>query len=532
MRSGIVILFLFLGWTVQAQFSPGDLSEAHKHLEGMSNCASCHEAGNKVPDPKCLDCHREVQSLINQDRGYHSSDEVQTKTCVECHSEHHGRGFNSVRVDEDAFDHSLTGYELEGEHGRIDCRECHQPSNIANSEIRDRQGTYLGMGTTCLTCHTDYHQGTLVSRCTDCHNIESFRPAPGFDHAETEYPLTGAHREVDCIDCHEKGVRYGEEYQAFSGVSHNECTDCHNDEHNGRFGQNCLECHTIFSWTRLKSNTNFDHDLTDYPLEGQHKNVECIECHTSGRYAAPLSFSRCDDCHDDYHEGDFTTSAGKRDCAECHNVMQPFTWSSYSIPDHNESDWPLEGAHIATPCFACHKPDEQPKWSFALESTACVSCHDDVHDGLISEKYYPNKTCESCHSSITWARVDFDHNTTDWELEGAHASVDCRECHWVEEGEKHQEFMGRSTDCASCHTNPHGAQFEEGGVTDCLRCHTLSSEWNIATFDHNSTEFPLDGKHASLDCVECHLSKLDEDGVERVEYNIDSFECIDCHGSD
>ncbi|NVK04301.1 MAG: cytochrome C [Flavobacteriia bacterium] len=532
MRRLLSILLLLCGVCAYAQFSPGELSEAHSHLEGMSNCSSCHEAGNRVPDVKCLDCHNEIESLINLDRGYHSSSEVQTKTCVDCHSEHHGRSFNSVRVDEDGFNHSLTGYELDGAHNRIECRDCHQPTNIANRDIRKRTDTYLGLGSTCLSCHTDYHQGTLGSSCTDCHNIEDWRPAPGFDHDETDYALTGAHREVECVDCHEIGTRYGEEYQAFSGIDFGECLDCHRDEHEGRFGRNCTECHSIFSWTQMKSNNTFNHDLTDYPLEGKHNEVECIECHTSGRNSQPLAFGRCDDCHDDYHEGEFTTTRGKRDCAECHNVMQNFTWSSYSISEHNETDWPLEGAHMATPCFACHKPDEEPRWSFALESTSCVSCHDDVHEGYISEQYYPEKTCESCHSSNTWSSVEFDHTRTDWALEGAHESIDCRECHWRGEDDVQvQEFSGLNTDCATCHDNPHGRQFEVSGTTDCLRCHSLSTVWNIATFDHSSTEFPLDGKHAQLECAECHQPKIDDDGVERVEYVIDAFQCIDCHGS-
>lgn len=532
MRWIFFIGFFLSAGIIQAQFSPGDLSEAHKHLEGMSNCASCHEAGNRVPDVKCLDCHTEISTLINRSRGYHASADVQSKTCIDCHSEHHGRGFNSVRVDEEEFDHELTGYELEGEHGRIDCRECHQPTNIANADLRKRSETYLGLGSTCLSCHTDYHQGTLGSNCADCHNIESFRPAPKFDHEDSDYPLRGAHTQVDCIECHQKTTRFNQEFQEFTGLAHNQCLDCHKDEHEGKFGSNCLECHTINSWSQLKSNAAFDHNLTDFPLEGRHVNVECAECHTSGRYATPLQHARCDDCHDDYHRGNFGQKGLGKDCAECHNVNQAFTWTSYSLGEHNESEWPLEGAHMATPCYSCHKPEENSRWSFAMEDTRCVSCHDNVHEGFISDAYYPNQACEVCHTPDQWESVRFDHDETGWSLEGAHEVVDCKACHWVTEGGvEHQEFQGRSTDCASCHTNPHGNQFEKEGVTDCLRCHSLLNEWNIATFNHSSTEFPLDGKHANLECASCHKPEVDREGIERVVYKIESFECIDCHGS-
>ncbi len=33
---------------VYGQISPGDLSNAHKDLEGMSNCTKCHVLGDKV----------------------------------------------------------------------------------------------------------------------------------------------------------------------------------------------------------------------------------------------------------------------------------------------------------------------------------------------------------------------------------------------------------------------------------------------------------------------------------------------------
>ena len=49
-----------------AQISPGKLTDAHAHLEGMGNCTQCHDLGNKVPDQKCLACHTEIDQLINQ----------------------------------------------------------------------------------------------------------------------------------------------------------------------------------------------------------------------------------------------------------------------------------------------------------------------------------------------------------------------------------------------------------------------------------------------------------------------------------
>ncbi|NVK28071.1 MAG: cytochrome C [Flavobacteriia bacterium] len=529
------ILFFLVGSFVGfAQFSPGELSEAHKHLEGTSNCTQCHSIGAEINDTKCLECHTEISSLIDDSRGYHSSNEVQQKTCIDCHSEHHGRRFDAVRFDTDKFDHNLTGYELEGAHDRIECRDCHISENIADSEIAKRKDTYLGLDEACLSCHTDYHQGTLPVSCTDCHTMEEWSPAAKFDHAETEFPLRGSHANVDCIECHKESVRNGEEFQEFANVPFSKCTDCHTDVHNGRFGTRCTDCHTEQSWLQLKAGNRFDHNLTDYPLEGLHAEVSCVECHKGNSYSQSMAHANCLDCHDDYHEGDFTLSDGTiEDCASCHTVARPFTYSSYSIDQHQQSQYPLEGAHLATPCFACHQTETQ-EWEFSWESTDCITCHANIHDGFISEKYYPGQNCEACHNPETWSSVAFDHSQTDWLLEGAHAEVGCAECHWEPQRTRtneNQVFIGSSMDCASCHDNPHGTQFEVEGTTDCIRCHTVDNAWNISSFDHSTTQFPLTGQHSNVECKECHYSEADDNGEERVVYKIPQFECVDCHGT-
>ena len=150
-----------------------------------------------------LICHTEIKSLMDLDRGYHASIEVRIEDCATCHSDHHGRSFDMARFDEENFDHDLAGYPLEGKHKIIDCRDCHKADFIDDDEIRKREETFLGLDTECISCHDDYHQGTLSNDCASCHDIEAFRPAPYFDHDETDYALLGQHRTVDCIECHQ-----------------------------------------------------------------------------------------------------------------------------------------------------------------------------------------------------------------------------------------------------------------------------------------------------------------------------------------
>lgn len=533
------IAFLILAGSagLKAQFSPGELSQAHARLEGLTNCTQCHQLGRKIAEQKCLDCHEIIQNYVNNDRGYHASTEVQNKTCVNCHSEHHGRSFNSAKFEEDQFDHKLTGYTLKGKHAQIeDCRKCHKPEYISSSIISKREGTFLGMGTACLDCHKDYHQGTLDKDCLQCHSFETFEEAPRFDHKEANFVLEGAHQEVDCIKCHAKSQREGKDFQQFNNIAFQKCTDCHDDVHSGKFGTSCTDCHSVNSWIRLKANNKFDHNLTDYPLEGLHQQVSCKECHTSGDHSLPLAFGQCLDCHDDYHQGELTTVGGTpQDCQQCHSVQKPFSYSSYSIDEHQSSSYPLEGAHLATPCFACHKANQDQRWNFDFTSTDCVRCHDNIHKGNISEKFIPNEDCTHCHNTNSWAQVEFDHSTTEWTLAGKHTEVSCRECHFepsqtIDLGFV-QHFTGLSTECITCHNNVHGDQFAVSGATECTRCHTQDYQWKASLFDHSKTEFPLTGKHAVVACKECHKAEINDGGEKQVIYKIESFECIDCHGS-
>ena len=74
-RRGIAaaaVLLGFWGATAHAQMSPGDLSQAHKDLEGPLKCVSCHASGAGAEQLKCLDCHEEIRRRL----GEASADEV------------------------------------------------------------------------------------------------------------------------------------------------------------------------------------------------------------------------------------------------------------------------------------------------------------------------------------------------------------------------------------------------------------------------------------------------------------------------
>ena len=74
--------------------------------------------------------------------------------------------------------------------------------------------------------------------------------------------------------------------------------------------------------------------------------------------------------------------------------------------------------------------DKEEHWHFRNIGTTCVDCHEDIHEGFIAESFYPDQDCASCHSQDNWVDVDFDHDQTDWPLDGKHVDVACSECHF------------------------------------------------------------------------------------------------------
>ena len=530
-RSSLHIVLLIFTNSLFAQISPGDLTDAHKELEGMGNCTQCHVLGERLPSSaKCLDCHDDIQGLMDNNHGYHSSQEVRSKECVDCHSEHHGRNFDMMRFDQDNFDHDLTTYTLEGQHDVIDCRECHNPDYIQDPEFTKREDTFLGLVHDCTSCHEDFHQGTLTNNndCASCHDIEAFRPAPLFDHDDTEYPLEGAHIDVDCLECHPMTTRNGKEFQEFADIVFNDCIACHEDSHQQQLPGACMQCHETESFSSFIGDESFDHNATEFELKGSHQTVACFECHQ--QTSDPLVVfqdhfgveeNACFTCHeeDDVHEGKLGT-----DCAQCHNEESWLSLGDLSDFNHDLTDYPLEGKHIPVDCKECHTTEN---YTDPIDFAQCMNCHEDYHEGEF-ETNGISPDCAECHSLLagfeeTTYTVEM-HAETDFALEGAHIATPCFECHlekekWV--------FRDIAAECIDCHDDIHDSQFLVAGVNDCARCHDPEN-WYPRLFDHVNTEFPLEGRHADVDCSGCHQTYEKED-KSIVEYKIKRFECVDCH---
>ncbi|MEI7644879.1 MAG: cytochrome c3 family protein [Chloroflexales bacterium] len=202
-------------------------------------CASCHVNNVFKGTPTtCVACHQKDDAH----KGAFGTD------CASCHT---ASGWGQV-----SFDHSKTAFPLTGAHTKAGCTNCH-----ANN-------VYKGTPTTCVACHAEpqKHLGQFGTNCAACHTTTNWDAA--FDHSKTAFPLTGAHTNAGCANCHANNVYKG---------TPTTCVACHADPqaHLGQFGTDCAACHSTSSW----KNATFKHN---FPLNhGGEGQIPCATCHTN-----------------------------------------------------------------------------------------------------------------------------------------------------------------------------------------------------------------------------------------------------------
>lgn len=354
-----------------------------------AKCADCHgPTGKQIFKFKsaqakfCIDCHQNVH--IDQ-----FSKTFSAQSCTTCHD-------TKTFKNRLPFDHNKTRYKLTGAHEKLKCQECHQPQsriesiqwpniNKKESPRRLQPGKYLFPEVSkkqCLTCHEDYHQGQLDSRCTQCHTEKAWKPY-SFDHnTQSTFPLKFKHAEAKCSECH----KYGKQTISYKGAQRrvvqfkplsNQCGDCHKDPHKGNLGPRCQECHIEKDW---KVTRTFHKNFT---LTGVHYTLACAECHKDGRKLAGMS-QQCYTCHqkDDVHSGTLPN------CKECHTQH---LWE-LSRFKHSLTRFPLRGAHRTLDCMECHK-----NGVYNGLNSQCVSCHLADYNANPIPEHNGNLDCAQCH---------------------------------------------------------------------------------------------------------------------------------------
>ena len=410
--------------------------------------------------------------------------------------------------------------------GVTNCLKCHE---VGKSHVESK----------CLECHKEvaflregsrgFHARGAAGQCGDCHpehGGQDFEiiawPAGGqkqFDHSQAGWKLDGKHASLQCDQCHTP--RFHEEKTAqlrpgglrkdsWMGLP-TECTACHKDVHDGRFGVDCRTCHQTIGWKELRENA-FDHKQTRYPLLGLHASTACAACHKNGYEKLP-QFTECRSCHADRHQGQATINAQDQDCAACHTV-NGFLPSTFDIARHEQSQYPLAGRHRQVACRNCHGTREAT-FRFRLQSGRCSDCHADAHAGQFKKR--PDAgACSACHDVQGFQKSSFtvaDHENLKFPLWGAHSAVSCQGCHARAQSSDSRKSLGaaaiafrfNSFDCVVCHVEPHG---ETLGRQDehCLQCHNASrfvpSQVDAAM--HAQFKYALGGSHLAVGCADCH----------------------------
>jgi len=558
LRSGLplVILCALAGICVPsapAQISPGPLARAHQSLDGPTNCTQCHDLKRGASQLKCLECHTEIRDRLAGRRGLHATFTGPNPTgqeCAKCHSDHNGVNFALVRwvPNRESFEHAKTGFALEGKHAGIACEQCHKAGNIpaanrAGIQVKDLNRTYLGLSRDCVSCHGDEHRGQVGADCARCHTLAAWKPASRFNHANSKYPLTGAHEKLDCAKCHTV-IQGAKPYIKYTGLSFAKCSGCHTDPHKGAFSAPCETCHNTSSWTRIAQLQGFDHSKTKFPLLGKHQTVACSDCHTKGDFKTPVAHAQCMDCHQDAHHGQFSARAYHGECATCHNES---SWkpSTFGVKEHAATRYSLEGVHVSVDCEKCHVP-KGPKGKdteFVNTATQCKDCHQDIHKGQFAAAPSLSR-CEICHdlknkgfrpSLFALAR----HKDTRFPLTGAHIAVACGDCHKaVPKGSLIAvKYRFDDRNCTVCHDDPHRGEFRaamevkgpNGAATGCEACHS-TVKWNELThFDHAATKFPLTGAHRGVACIDCHRPPALEVTLKNADFAAAPKLCSGCH---
>jgi len=314
--------------------------------------------------------------------------------------------------------------------------------------------------------------------------------------------------EEDCEKCHVKFDRNAQDRL---------CADCHKDVgedlrsktglHGRMKSQACKSCHTDHKGREAQiasfDKSKFDHAATEYALRGGHQKVDCAKCHlpSAPKKTYRVAARNCVDCHrkDDTHKG----SLGAK-CADCHTENN---WKEAKF-DHGTTRFALTGKHEAVKCADCHKNAQ-----YKDTPMACLACHkkDDKHKTLFGDK------CDTCHSAKDWKTIKFNHDAdTHYALLGKHRVAKCESCHV---GNLYRDKL--TTKCFDCHRkdDKHKGTLGE----NCVSCHTERDWKEPAKFDHDKSVFPLLGKHAKVQCKDCHKDNMFKEAPKT---------CIGCHKKD
>jgi hypothetical protein len=291
-----------------------------------------------------------------------------------------------------------------------------------------------------------------------------------FDHLTTGFELQGAHRDLSCEYCHQKGV--------FRGTP-----------------RTCVGCHTI--GTRIGATPR---PATHIPTQD-----DCQLCHSVYNFAPIFRM-------------DHTQARGA--CFSCHNGVSAMGKNPGHIPSDNN-------------CDACHttnafNPARMQHASLVVKAmtTSCRGCHSGVQAATMPRNHVPTtQDCGSCHGTLSWTPARFDHTGI---------AGNCQSCHnGATATGKVASHMTTTLDCSTCHHYPSWSSItfvhtsaeypgDHRNSPECIKCHTTNTDkatWQFASYRPG--------------CGGCHAGAFKPEGhdktVDGLKYNISELQ--NCAGA-
>jgi hypothetical protein len=205
------------------------------------------------------------------------------------------------------------------------------------------------------------------------------------------------------------------------------------------------------------SRTAFDHLTTGFELIGQHRDLNCEQCHVNAIFKGT-----------------------PRNCAACHGVGAQVRATAKPL------------THILTSnrCESCHTPvafNPAVNFDHAEVQGGCSTCHNNVQaQGKPPTHIVTDLECNACHSTIGWAGAVFNH-------------------------------AGVTQGCAGCHngsgaTGPPANHVPIGAIAaaTCEGCHTPTNytSWKMANATGTAPPAMVHTADSIVVCSTCHEAGL------------------------
>lgn len=511
------------------------LAKPVTHVPTVLSCDICHTTTAFRPasfthsptDTNCLSCHNGSTAL-----GKNATHIPTTAQCSSCHG-------NYIAFAPATMSHTATA----GPVAAGNCSTCHGGSYLAVN-AQTKSATHIGTSAQCDSCHlstttwaTAAFNHALASppatgRCSTCHNGSTALGKP-----TNHIPTT-----AQCDTCHNNYVAFNPALMNHTGLA-GQCSTCHSGSylfanalakpvsHIPTTAQ-CDSCH-VNGFTAWSPST-----MNHTGLAGQ-----CSTCH-SGAYLAQnaqakspthvVTNAQCDTCHNStvtWANATFSHApSAVGTCSTCHNGSTALGKPTNHIPTTAQCDTCHRNYSAFAPATMSHSGTAGP-----VATGNCSTCHSGAYAfaGALAKSatHLPTTAqCDTCHNTTAFRPATYTHAPTDTNCSTCHngstalgknathipTTSQCSTCHgnytaFAPATMNHAAAAGPAAalglhNCATCHSGSYlavNAQSKSAThiatTAQCDTCHTSTSTWSTANFNHASASPAVTGR-----CSTCH----------------------------